>query len=470
MLALLLLPFLAIARPPVVLFPEFQLSVSSTDVGYRFLVDVPPGFTIYGSFTDDPFTDPDECSTAHSAWTHGPTQLSADLSADAVSACLDETGGAFYAWVSKGEGVIAMKSLPLAWSGESLLVGQDARASIEVSELSWSPGGVMLLELGYSSEFYAITNASLESARNLELLALTITANNSQQNYEQRLHFLSESGAMRENDLVWLTLENGQELLFTVQLALEDGELMPDRHGVEMLTFKDAELTQPYIASVLGGESLAEGQRVCVVLQDTTGSQVSAGSARLCSSYSSDLSLETACSSSSAEDLVSLEIFNRAADYVNDRLDPELRDSASRSQAVFCFSPIKLSERVHILEVDLASHLGLLQRRSFEWHGNHSDGMWFHCAYGYHWDAYFYQCRPSGFWNSTILWGAVALVFVVFVCGAMLYYTEGHLWPDHEWETGHNAPPTPVATGAVSVANIMAGITEYRLPQRKHCD
>ena len=470
MLALLLLPLLVAARPPAILFPEFQLSAESTEAGYRFLVEIPQGYTVYGSFTDDPFTDPDECSTAHSSWTHSADKLSADLSFDAVKSCLDGWEGSFYAWISKGDSVVAMKSLTLSWVSEQLQIGQDAQASIEVSELSWSPGGVMLLELSYSSEFYAIVNASLESSRSLELLGLTITANNSQQDYEQRLHFLSEAGAMRENDLVWLTLENGQELLFTVQLALEDGELMPDRHGVEMMTFKDAALTQPYIASVLGGESLAEGQQVCVVLQDTTGSQVSAGSARICSSYASDLSLETACSSSAAADLVSLEIFNRAADYVNDRLSPEIRDSASRSQAVFCFSPIKLSERVHILEVDLESHLGLLQRRSFEWHGNHSDGMWFHCAYGYHWDAYFYQCRPSGFWNSTILWGAVAVVFVVFVCGAMLFYTEGTLWPDHEWETGHHAPPTPVATGAVSVANIMAGITEYRVPQRKHCD
>lgn len=464
---LLLLAGLVAARPPALIFPEFQLSVTSLDAGYRFLVEVPAGYTVYGSFTDDPFTDPDECSTAHPVWEHSSGQIRADLSASAVHTCLDSYSGAFYAWVSKGDSVVSMKSIPLTWIDEELQIGRDAEADLSVSELSWSPGGVMLLELGYSSEYYAIVNASLESTESLELLGVTITANNSQQDYEQRLHFLSEAGAMRENDLVWLSLESGQELVFTIQLALEDGELMPSSHGVEMMTFKDAELTQPYIASVLGGESLAEGSQVCVVLQDTSGAQVEAGSAQLCSSYSSDLVLETACSSATGGDLVSLEIFNRAADYVNERLSPEIRTSASRSQAVFCFNPIKLSERVHILEVHLASQLGLV-RRSFEWHGNHSDGMWFHCAYGYHWDSFLYQCRPSGFWNSTILWGALALVFVLIAFGLLIFYTGGHVWPGHEWESPHHS--APVATGKISVANIMAGYTEYRIPERKHCD
>lgn len=450
-----------LARPPAVIYPEFQLSIEEDDFGCRIRVGVPEGCTVYSSFAFDPLIEPDPCSSSHDSWKREPGLLSVELTHEDVLSCLHQDSGGLYAWVSRADNIVSMKKLPIWVEEGRLTFAQDVDVQLSVAELSWAPSGLMILDVGFRSEQTAIVEVLMQSSESLSFVGLTTTANNSAEDYEQHLHFTSEDGAMRENDLVVLRLDNEEELMFTLQLALQDGEVLPDRHPVEMIPFKDAELREPYIASVLGGESIAEGAQVCVLLQDTTGAQIDAGSARICSSPTSDLTLSLACTASQALDLISLEIFNRAEDYLNEILAPKIIDSPSRSQAVFCFSPIKLSDRVHILEVDLDTAEGQLTRRSFEWHGNHSDGLWFHCADGYHWNPYFYQCRADGWWNTALLWGALALVVLVLLFGAMLYYANGHWLGGHEWESPHHGKRKVVATGTVSTTNVAAGLTTY---------
>lgn len=451
---------LAVARPPAVLYPQIGIEVyqERPDSYFFGISNLNADWTVYGSFTERPVNGPDECSTAHSQWSRQDNSLSTTMSRDKLAGCLGQESGAFYVWMTWAGQPVAMRSIPISVLDGELAITEDQPLGLTVEDLSWVPSGVMLLEVGFRSDQHAIANVSLESAESLALIGMTTTVNNSESGVEQRIHFTSDAGAMRENDGVRLTLDNGQTVYFTIQLALQDGELLPDRHRVEMIPFKDSALREPYIASVLGGESVEEGSQICVLIQDTSGAQLDAGSARICSSASSDLSLRLACTASQVVDMVSLEIFNRAANYLNSQLSPEIIDSPSHSQAVFCFSPLKLSTRVHILEVELDTPAGQLTRRSFEWHGNHSDGMWFHCASGYHWNPYFYQCRANGWWNGALLWGALALVVLVLAFGALLYYAGGHWLDSHEWESPHHKLR---ATGTVSTVNIAAGLTAY---------
>jgi len=461
-LLLFLLAALTHAREPVVLFPTAQLSGVSSNEGIGFAIEIPDGYSVYATFSSDSPSEDDPCSTSLSQhWSRVESAYLALFSSAEIMECTHnsaESGefqSALRVWYSRSGEYLAMKSLPFSWDGKDFEVATDSPATFELSDLSWAPSGVTIIEVAYISADNAIASATLESSVKVELLGVTVMRNESN-GYEQRIHFVSPSGALRENDQVSLILDNGQEIIFTLQLALSLGELMPNHGSVEMLTFKDISLKQPYISSYLSGESIAEGGNVCVVVQDVTGSAIDISAARICSSPSQLFTPDGGCSTSPAPDVQTLSIFDRSVDYVNAELHPEIRDTASRSQSIFCFKAVKLSENVHLLEVELVNSNNQQKRHWGSWSGNHTDGFWFHCADGHHWDWSLGHCQ-SGF--NMILWGAFAVIVLVAIFVCCLCYNNGNYWGDNSF-FGHAS-----ATSDNGYASTTVSTGNYRYQQ-----
>lgn len=465
----------ALAKPPSIVFPQFSASGESVADGALFQIQLPVSGPLHASFVfSDPLGTEHSCSSERSAnWQRTEFELTGRFTVAELAACVDSSAdgefeGQLYLWNAdtQSSNGVACRTLPFHYDGVAVMTVQDSEAELSIPSLSWSPSGLMLLEVAYSSPLAYIVNVS-----NTELTYLGMTLMQDEEHRsEQRLHFSSDQGALNLHSTVHLILDTEQELLFTIVLELGDGELLADNeHGsVDMMIFKDKELREPYISSALSGEELAEGSDVCVVIQDVTGAQLDAGSARICSSASGAINQNGGtCSFSAFPDTITLEIFNYGQGFVNWDLEPEIRDSASRSQVVFCFRPKMLSQMVHVLEVEVNRPGHNNQKRHFDWWvGNHTHGFWFHCPDGYHWDSVWDHCSPDGVWGSLWIWALVAAAFAFLIFCLCISWVNGKIGGDgwFFYQPAKTATPTVNPT----VGNRLGAHAQGRSVMRIH--
>lgn len=179
-----------------------------------------------------------------------------------------------------------------------------------------------------------------------------------------------------------LSEESGPSLLMTaiMQLDLQHGEVHPDQSGVEAMIFRDEDLTLPYVASALNAENLIDGATVCMMLQDSSGNDVSARAARICTSMDMDLTASSGstsggCNTPDATNVIQANIFDKDSDEESTTFNPIIRRLQSASQQAFCFTAKKLSNRSHVLEVEYygaslsARQNGKRDLRWSEWDG-----------------------------------------------------------------------------------------------------
>ena len=178
-----------------------------------------------------------------------------------------------------------------------------------------------------------------------------------------------------------LVASNGPSMLVTamVTIALEQEEKPAQQRGVEGMIFRDDEMKVPYLSTALDSSSVTDGDRVCVMLQNNEGQEITARAARMCTSHDGDLesssgSTLSGCNTPGATSVVEAVIFDNDRNRRSSEFEPVFRTLERASQKAFCFTAKKLSENNHVLEIEYytegdetqnaGGQRGLL---SFEW-------------------------------------------------------------------------------------------------------
>jgi hypothetical protein len=254
----------------------------------------------------------------------------------------------------------------------------------------------------------------------------------------------------------------GPGMLVTAMLDLElqSGELHTEQRGVQGTLFRDEDMSVPYLSTALNDSSVVDGDTVCVMLQDNSGSALTARAARLCTSSDMDLRSQSGdansgCNTPGATGVIEAMIFDNDKNDKSSTFAPLFKTLERASQQAFCFTVKKLSENNHIVEVEYYSEGGEGQRTaqngargllSFEWDNRQRcpREMYVDCPRDCDWNRGHGSCqRRESHYSSGGVWlWAIFIFFLIVVCIAAFGFTgyddhHGYTHPAYAHSYGH---------------------------------
>jgi len=338
---------------------------------------------------------------------------------------------------------------------------------------TWTPSGDVLVQLESIVSPLGAATASFdpdtvevvaESGEPMTLMALsdcdtTVDERLSECSQDWYLHTASLEGRYRLSAQLASSAGPGMLVTALIDLELQSGELHTQQHGVEGTLFRDEDMTVPYISTALNDSNVVDGETVCVMLQDNSGSALTARAARMCTSSDMDLlsqsgSATSGCNTPGATGMIEAMIFDNDNNDKSSTFSPLFKTLERASQQAFCFTVKKLSENNHIVEVEYYSEgdsgraatngkRGLL---SFEWDNRQRcpREMYVDCPRDCDWNRGHGSCqKQESYYGSGSVWlWAIFIFFLIVVCIAAFGFTgyddhHGYTHPAYAHSYGH---------------------------------
>lgn len=324
---------------------------------------------------------------------------------------------------------------------------------------TWTPSGDVLVQLESVVSPLGAATASFdpetveivaESGEPMTLMALsdcdaTVVERLTECSQDWYLRTASLQGRYRLSAQLASSAGPGMLVTALIDLELQSGELHSEQHGVEGTLFRDEDMQVPYISTALNDSNVVDGDTVCVMLQDNSGSALTARAARLCTSSDMDLAsqsgdADSGCNTPGATGVIEAMIFDNDKNDRSSTFSPVFKTLERASQQAFCFTAKKLSENNHIVEVEYYSEgsngaraptngkRGLL---SFEWDSKQRcpREMYVDCPRDCDWNHGQSSCQKNeSYYGSGGVWLWAIFIFFLIICCIVAFAYTG--WDD----------------------------------------